>query len=185
MNRTSSLSTARRGSNLLSRPNRTRPRPNGFTLMELLIVMAIITILAMLAISSIGAYTKRADTLSAINSVQKIVQAQMMYSDSYPANGFACTLQALGGDPSSGPPSLTSAQLLPPDLASGFKQGYMFTLTCKDKVTANGADRFNSYVITAVPQTVGKTGDRGFCSDETGIIKYDPAGGANCSQNLQ
>ena len=61
----------------------------------------------------------------------------------------------------------------------------MFTLTCKDKVTVNGADRFNSYAITAVPQTVGKTGDRGFCSDQTGIIKYDPAGGTNCTQNLQ
>jgi type IV pilus assembly protein PilA len=32
---------------------------------------------------------------------------------------------------------------------------------------------------------VGKTGDRGFCSDQFGSIKYDPAGGANCTQNLQ
>ena len=51
-------------------------------------------------------------------------------------------------------------------------------------MTVNGVDRFNSYTITAVPQTVGKTGDRGFCSDQSGIIKYDPAGGTNCTQPL-
>jgi type IV pilus assembly protein PilA len=31
---------------------------------------------------------------------------------------------------------------------------------------------------------VGKTGDRGFCSDQSGIIKFDPAGGTNCTQTL-
>ncbi len=53
------------------------------------------------------------------------------------------------------------------------------------KVTINGTDRSNGYTITAVPQTVGKTGDRGFCSDQFGVIKYDPTGGTNCTQNLQ
>jgi type IV pilus assembly protein PilA len=52
-------------------------------------------------------------------------------------------------------------------------------------VTINGTDRSNGYTITAVPQTVGKTGDRGFCADQFGSIKYDPAGGTNCTQNLQ
>ena len=54
-----------------------------------------------------------------------------------------------------------------------------------DKVTVNGADHSNGYKITAVPQTVGKTGDRGFCSDQFGNIKYDLAGGTNCTQGLQ
>jgi len=40
--------------------------------------------------------------------------------------------------------------------------------------------------VTAVPQAVNKTGDRGFCSDENGgAPKYDPAGGTNCTQLLQ
>jgi type IV pilus assembly protein PilA len=157
---------------------------NGFTLMELLIVMAIIAILSLLALASVSVYIRRANTLSAVNSVEKIVQAQMMYSESYPANGYACSLQALGGDPHSGPPSVTSAQVLPPDLASGFKSGYTFSLACKDKVSVNGVDRFNSFEVTAVPQTVGKTGDRGFCSDESGQVKFDPLGGTNCTQLL-
>jgi type IV pilus assembly protein PilA len=168
----------------LSRRLEDSPKHNGFTLMELLIVMAIIAILSLLALASIGAYTKKANGISAVNSVQKIVQAEMLYADSYPANGFACTLEALGGDPHSGAPSTTSAQLLPPDLASGSKSGYTFTLTCKDKVTSNSIDRFNSYIVTAVPQTVGKTGDRSFCSDESGQIKFDPAGTTNCTQSL-
>ena len=153
--------------------------------MELLIVMAIIAILSLLAIASVGMYTRRANGLSAVNSVQKIVQAELMYSGSYPENGFACTLPALGGEPNSGPPSASGAQLLPTDLATGFKSGYIFTITCTSKVTVNNTDRAQGYTVTAVPQAVGKTGDRGYCSDESGQIKYDPAGGTNCTQLLQ
>jgi type IV pilus assembly protein PilA len=163
---------------------RRRDRENGFTLMELLIVMAIIAILMLIAIPTVGSLKKKANDLSAINSVQTIQKAELQYSDTYPQTGYACTLQALGGDPNSGPPSATSAQILQGDLTSGFKSGYTFTITCKDKVTVNGTDRFNSYSITAVPQTVGKSGDRAFCSDQSGIIKFDPAGGTNCTQSL-
>jgi type IV pilus assembly protein PilA len=158
--------------------------PNGFTLMELLIVMAIIAILMLIAIPTVGSLKKKANDLSAVNSVQVIIKAELQYSDTYPSNGFACTLPALGGDPNSGAPSAASAQILQGDLTSGYKSGYIFTVACKDKVTVNGVDRFNSYVITAVPQTVGKSGDRAFCSDQSGIIKYDPAGGTNCTQSL-
>lgn len=175
MNRKISLASSRRA----------RRVTNGFTLMELLIVMAIIAILSLLAISSIGVYTKKANGLSAVNSLQKIVQAQMLYSQSYPANGYACSLDALGGDPHSGPPTASSAQLLPLDLSTGFKQGYEFTIACTDKVTSNNVDRYNGYSIIAKPQTVGKTGDRSYCTDETGQIKFDPAGGTNCTQLLQ
>ncbi len=160
-------------------------RQDGFTLMELLIVIAIILILMLMAIPTIGSLTKKGNETSAINSVQTVVKAELQYQSSYPASGYACTLPALGGDPNSGPPSPSSAQILQGDLTSGYKSGYMFTLTCKDKVTINGTDRSNGYTITAVPQTVGKTGDRGFCADQFGSIKYDPAGGTNCTQNLQ
>jgi type IV pilus assembly protein PilA len=173
-------------SSLLRRPNDQRKaRPaNGFTLMELLIVMAIIAILMLIAIPTVGSLKKKANDLSAQNSVQVITKAELQYSDTYPVNGFACTLPALGGNPTSGAPSASSAQILQDDLVSGYKSGYIFTVTCKDKVTVNGVDRFNSYAVTGTPQTVGKTGDRGFCSDQSGIIKYDPAGGTNCTQTL-
>jgi type IV pilus assembly protein PilA len=162
-----------------------KARPtNGFTLMELLIVMAIIAILMLIAIPTVGSLKKRANDLSARQSVKAIQDAEIQYSDTYPANGYACTLPALGGDPSSGAPSAAGAQILQPDITSGYKSGYIFTVTCKEKVTVNGVDRFNSYAITAVPQSVGKTGDVAYCSDQNGTIRFDPAGGTNCTQTL-
>ena len=94
-------------------------RQNGFTLMELLIVIAIILILMLMAIPTIGSLTKKGNETSAINSVQTVVKAELQYQSSYPANGYACTLPALGGDPNAGPPSPSSAQILQGDLTSG------------------------------------------------------------------
>jgi type IV pilus assembly protein PilA len=159
-------------------------QPNGFTLMELLIVIAIILILMLMAIPTVGHLKKMANETSAINTMQVITKAELSYDNTYPMNGFACSLPAMGGDPNSGPPSPTSAQILQPDLVSGYKSGYIFTVTCKEKVTVNGIDRYNSYAVTGVPQTVGKTGDRGFCGNDAGTITFDPAGGTNCTQQL-
>jgi type IV pilus assembly protein PilA len=128
----------------------------------------------------------RANEDSAIQSVRTIVQAQMMYASTYPANGYACDLKALGGAAGSGTPTPMAAQLLDNDLASsGHKSGYNFAISDCVKVTVNAADRITGYVLTAVPASPGKTGNRGFCTDESGQIKFDPTGGANCTQTLQ
>jgi type IV pilus assembly protein PilA len=183
MNRKLSLCPGRSGAQGYLLPDGSR-KPNGFTLMELLIVIAIILILMLMAIPTIGSLKKSANRTSAIQSIRAIQQAETMYSTTYPINGYACTLPAMGGDPNAGAPSAAGAQILQGDLTSGFKSGYIFTITCKDKVTVNSTDRYNSYAVTGVPQTVGKTGDRGFCSDQVGTIKFDPAGGTNCTQTL-
>ena len=172
----------------LSRRKRTRGSvpANGFTLMELLIVIAIILILMLMAIPTIGVMKKHANETSAINSVQAIVKAEIQYETSYPANGFACSLNALGGDPGSGSPTPASAQLLQADLASGYKSGYLFNITNCSKVTVAGTDHITGFTVTAVPESPGKTGDRGFCTDQNGgSPKYDPTGGTNCIQLLQ
>lgn len=169
-----------------SRRKRYSAQPNGFTLMELLIVIAIILILMLMAIPTIGVMKKHANEASAINSVQAIIKAEIQYETSYPANGFACSLNALGGEPGSGPPTPTSAQLLQADLSSGYKSGYLFNITNCTKVTVAGTDHITGFTVTAVPEAPGKTGDRGFCSDQNGgSPKYDPAGGTNCTQLLQ
>ena len=162
-----------------------RNSEEGFTLVELLIVMSVILILMTLAIPQLSKIRKKANETSAIQSVRAIAQAQTMYSSNFPANGFACQLGALGGDPNSGNASPTAAHLLPPDLASGQKAGYTFAITNCTKVTINNQDQYTSYEITAVPQSVGKTGDRGFCSDENNQIRFDPAGGTACTQSVQ
>ena len=163
---------------------RSTVKSNGFTLMELLIVMAIIAILMLIAIPTMGNMKKYANETSAQASIRAINLAQSQYESTYPANGYACSLQALGGDPKSGPPSPTNAQVLQVDLATGIKSGYSFSIGNCTKVNNNGTDRITGYTVTATPLTVGQSGNRSFCSDQFGAIKFDPAGGTNCTQNL-
>lgn len=169
--------------------NSTSTRPHrsqeGFTLIELLIVMSVMLILMTLAIPQMLKLTKQAHETSAIQSVRTINQAELQYSSAYPANGFACSLSALGGKSSSGAPTPQSAQLIADDLSTGNKAGYTFAITNCGKVTINNTDQYTSYQITAVPNSVGHSGDRGFCSDENGQLRYDPQGGTNCTQPIQ
>ncbi|MFZ1086370.1 MAG: hypothetical protein WAN35_15515 [Terracidiphilus sp.] len=141
--------------------------------------LLIVPLLAILAIPTLDTAKKHANELSAIKSIQAIQMAESMVQQEYPVNGYACSLAALGGDPSA-----ISAQLIQPDLASGVKNGYIFKIRTCTKVTIKGIDRITGYTITAVPQVVGKTGNRGFCADDTGI-KSDPTGGTNCTQLVQ
>jgi type IV pilus assembly protein PilA len=157
----------------------------GFTLIELLIVMSVMLILMTLGIPQLLKLRKQAAETSAIQSVRTIENAELQYNSAYPANGFACTLPALGGDPKSGAPSAQGAQLIENALAQGQKAGYTFAITNCSKVTVNNQDMYTSFEITAVPQSVGKSGDRGFCADENNLIRFDPAGGTNCTQPIQ
>ncbi len=170
---------------MMNRKKRVNERKNGFTLMELLIVMAIITILMLLAIPNFSRIMKSAHELSARNSLHTIESVQLEYANRFPTNGFACSLSALGGDPSAGPPTATAAQLIPQDLAGGDHSGYIFSINNCQHITVNGTDRVTSYQITAVPEAVGKSGDLGYCVDANGQMKQDPAGGTNCTQPAQ
>jgi type IV pilus assembly protein PilA len=156
----------------------------GFTLLELLIVMSVILILMLVAIPSLLNMRSQANETSALQSLRAIYQAEIQYQTNYPANGFACSMQALGGSPSSGPPSPQAAQMLSGDLTTGVKAGYNFSLVNCTKTSVNNQDMITSYEITATPQSIGKTGHRGFCMDTAGEIKSDPAGGTNCTVPL-
>jgi type IV pilus assembly protein PilA len=145
----------------------------------------VVPILLLIAIPTFGSVKKQANEIAAKKSIQTIAQAELMYSVAFPSHGYACSLRALGGDPSAGPPSAEAAQLLPSDLASGVKSGYIFNLSNCTSVSQNGTERVTGYRLTAIPQTPGKTGHRGFCSDASGVITYDPTGGSNCTQPLE
>lgn len=163
----------------------TQARSNGFTLMELLIVISIILILMLVAIPTAGKIRRHANEVSAIKSLQTIQEAENMYSDTYPTHGFTCSLQALGGDNKSGPSTPEAAGLITGELTTGVKSGYVFSITNCTKFTSNNTERITGYTLTAVPATVGKTGDRGFCLDSNGSLMTDPAGGTNCTQMAQ
>ncbi len=162
-----------------------RSSESGFTLIELLIVMSVILILMTLAVPAMQKTIKRANETSAINSLRTLNQMEGQYNSTYPTHGFACSLTALGGKVGSGTPSAEAAQLIPDDLASGTKAGYTFTISGCSKTTINNQDQYNSYQITAVPNSVGHSGDRGFCTDENAQIHFDPKGGTNCTELLQ
>jgi type IV pilus assembly protein PilA len=142
-------------------------------------------VIAALAIPQLPSFKKHANETSAIYTMHTIGQAEMTYYSADPATGFACQLSALGGDPKSSTPTPQAAQLIDPTLAStGQKAGYTFTLTCGPKATVDNKEIYASYKVVAVPQSIGKTGDHGYCSDENNIIKFDPTGGTNCTQTL-
>jgi type IV pilus assembly protein PilA len=154
--------------------------------MELLIVMAVILILMLVAIPSMLNVTIQAHETSALASLRAIQAAEVQYSSNFPANGFACSLGALGGSSSSGAPTAQAAQMLQSTLANGQKDGYTFNITnCTKTTGSNNQDMFTSYEVTAVPQAVGKSGHKGFCIDQAGEIKADLAGGTNCTQSIQ
>ncbi|WP_263385148.1 type II secretion system protein [Granulicella arctica] len=157
----------------------------GFTLIELLIVMSVMLILMTLAVPQLLKLRKQANETSAIQSVRTIGQAELQYNSAYPANGFSCSIATLGGQPNAGAPSAQAAQLIDAALTTGQKAGYTFAIVGCSKVTVNNQDMYTSYTITAVPQSIGKTGDRGFCSDENNTIRFDPAGGTSCTQPIQ
>jgi len=117
--------------------------------------------------------------------MRAVGSAETTYNSTYPDNGFACSLSALGGDPKSGAPTAQASQLLDPTLsATGYKNGYFFAVTCTAKAIANNHKISSSYRLTAIPVSLGKSGDQGYCSDENNAIKYDPACGDNCTQPL-
>ncbi|GAA3763533.1 prepilin-type N-terminal cleavage/methylation domain-containing protein [Terriglobus aquaticus] len=156
----------------------------GFTLIELLIVMSIIIIIVTIALPNITKYKRTGNETSAVGSIRALVAAELQYQQTYPQNGYACSVGALGGEKGA-TPTPAAAGLIAADLASGHKAGYTFAIVNCTKVTINNQDQYTGYEITAVPDAVGKTGDRGFCSDDSQQIKVDPKGGTNCSVPLQ
>jgi prepilin-type N-terminal cleavage/methylation domain-containing protein len=151
----------------------------GFSLIELLIVVAIILIIAALSIPNLLRSRISAHEASAVASIRTINTAQVAYSVAYPDQGYADDLSKLKTPPAGTPPDLNSAGLLDPVLGCGSqpcsKSGYDFSV-----VNPSGSPVI-SYDLTDVPSTVGISGIRGFCSSQLATVSYDPNGGTSCS----
>ena len=140
----------------------------GFSLIEMVVVVAIILIIAAIAIPSMVQARSSANESAAVADMQTINVAMTSYVSTYPDVGYAANLNALGGT-SCEPADSTSACLIDTVLAAGQKDGYTFTMTS----TGTPADQ---YLAVAVP-TSG-TGNKSFCSTETSGVHFDATGAA-------
>ena len=149
-----------------------RNRQKGFSLIELLIVVAIILIIAAIAIPNLLRAKIAANQASAVGSLRTLNTACIAYSTSY--GQFPGTLVSLGPIASGGTASSSSADLIDSVLAAGTKSGYTFVYS------VGGSNQ--SYTITATPITAATTGQNMYFTDQSGVIRTNTSGtGANAS----
>jgi prepilin-type N-terminal cleavage/methylation domain-containing protein len=144
-------------------------KQKGFSLIELLIVVAIILIIAAIAIPNLLRARIAANESSAVASIRTLNTAQISYNSAYPTVGFAGTLGALAGT-TCAPPTSASACLIDTNLAGGQKAGYNFAMA----VTTSGSVN-SGYQASADPQVANQTGVRFFCSFEDGVLRSGAA----------
>jgi type IV pilus assembly protein PilA len=155
-----------------------KTRPNGFSLIELLIVVAIILIIAAIAIPNFLRSRTAANQASAVESLRTLCTAEYTYSSTY-SQGYTSTLGYLGPPPS-GSADDTSHSAIVDDVLSGTaaggatamtstKSGYKFTYS--PGVAVNG--QIMSFTINADPVTRGTTGLNSYFVDQTGVVRQN------------
>ena len=148
---------------------RTKNNQKGFSLIELLIVVAIILIIAAIAIPNLLRSRMAANEASAVGSLRTLNTAAVTYSTTY-GIGYPATIAAMGPAATA---SSTAADLIDSVLANNVKSGYSFSYSAATAV----AGTVNAYNITATPSNQGVTGQRTFFTNESGVIRADATGG--------
>jgi prepilin-type N-terminal cleavage/methylation domain-containing protein len=149
----------------------------GFSLIELLIVVAIILIIAAIAIPNLLRSRIAANQASAVGSLRTLNTAEITYSSTYNV-GFTATLSYLQ-PPTTAQPTSTAAGLIDSILAGGSKSGYSFQYT---PATADSTGRINQYTITANPIT-NSTGTNYYFTDQSGVIRQNSTSTAQATDS--
>ena len=133
-------------------------RRRGFSLIELLIVVAIILIIITIALPKLSRARMQSQEVAAIAAIRTLHTAQVQYYSTY--GRFAVSLNELGPPTTGSNANASSADLIGNDLSGGDKSGYKFTLTGNQ----------GGYVIIANPVAFNSSGSRTFYSDQTMVI---------------
>jgi type IV pilus assembly protein PilA len=150
-------------------------KQTGFSLIELLIVVAIILIIAAIAIPNLLRARISANESAAVGALRTLNTAQISYNSTYGTVGFAHPLSYLAGTTcASTAPVSTSACLIDSALGNGTKSGYLFTL-----VNTSGTPA-GSYNFIASPVGVNQTGVRYFCSFADAVVRSSTASLSTC-----
>lgn len=139
---------------------RRRALRRGFSLIELLIVIAIILIIAAIAVPKFNQQRMLANEMAVLRELDAFYSAQTQYYSQF--GKYAAVLTELG-PPTSGTSGPNGADLIPKLLAEGSHNGYKYTLT--------GAA--GTFTITAIPESFGSTGRRTFFLDQTKSVKQN------------
>ena len=161
-------------------------KQRGFSLIELLIVVAIILIIAAIAIPNLLRARMAANESSAAAGVRTVNTAEITYNSTYPTVGYSGTLGALGGPVAAAcTPTSTTACLIDGVLsnngnpAGSGKNGYTFVVAPGNSV----GGILVQYGVDASPITLNQTGVRGFCSVEDAVVRWDKAGACSSTHN--
>jgi type IV pilus assembly protein PilA len=150
-------------------------RSKGFSLIELLIVVAIILIIAAIAVPSFLQSRITANESAAAATIRTLNTAQISYNSTYPTVGFASTLSSLAGTCAGATvPSSSSACLIDSALQTGTRSGYTFTVT---NVSGTPSSTYN---VIAAPILRGYSGNRNFCSYADAVVRVSMTTIATC-----
>ena len=155
-----------------------RKNSRGFSLIELLIVVAIILIIAAIAIPNLLRSRIAANQASAVGSLRTINTAEITYASTYNA-GYSTAMSQLAPPAGTAQPTATAAGLIDSVLAGGTKSGYMFTYVAG----APTGGRIETYTLNAGPTSQGTTGTNYYFTDQSGVIRQNSTAAASATDS--
>lgn len=152
-----------------------RKQAHGFSLIELLVVVAIILVIAAMAIPNFLRARVSASEAAAVYGARTINTAEVTYASTFGV-GYSVSLDQLGPPPGMGPITAAKAGLIDEILAAGRRSGYIFTYTPAPAVGTSNV--IPNYAMDIAPQIPGNTGVRYFYTDQSAVVHQNFAGPA-------
>jgi prepilin-type N-terminal cleavage/methylation domain-containing protein len=145
---------------------------HGFSLIELLVVVAVILALAAIAIPNLLRSKIAANEASAVSTLRQISSAEVAYRTTYDAVGFSPDLPSLGGPANGCSPSPATACIVDSVITTGNKSGYRFFAA---GFAPGGSPTNTQFVASAAPQAFDKSGVKNFCvATDDGTLRVNP-----------